>query len=159
MESTVQQEKNENALYLESNELNKLMETLMNLIRAHKPEDIVRIPNSSSPHSPASWPTTCGSSTASASHVSHNGSIYGVCIETDRKQYDLLKAEVKRLEKLVENKRAKEDVTKSDDEGEEKASLSGSEHQTSEVSHIITYYNCRKRTTFSRSSHRHKSRR
>jgi hypothetical protein len=37
-----QHEKNENQIYLESNELNKLMETLMGQIRAHKPEDIVR---------------------------------------------------------------------------------------------------------------------
>jgi hypothetical protein len=37
-----QHEKNENQIYLESNELNKLMETLMGQIRTHKPDDIVR---------------------------------------------------------------------------------------------------------------------
>lgn len=34
-------EKNENQIYLESNELNKLMETLMGQIRQNKPDDIV----------------------------------------------------------------------------------------------------------------------
>lgn len=41
MESS-HKEKTENELYLESNELNKLMETLMGQIRMHKPQDIVR---------------------------------------------------------------------------------------------------------------------
>lgn len=36
-----QQEKNENQIYLESNELNKLMEILMTQIRSSKPDDIV----------------------------------------------------------------------------------------------------------------------
>lgn len=34
-------DKNENQIYLESNELNKLMETLMGQIRQNKPDDIV----------------------------------------------------------------------------------------------------------------------
>ena len=38
------QDKNDNQIYLESNELNKLMETLMNQIRTHQPEDIVSYP-------------------------------------------------------------------------------------------------------------------
>ena len=43
MESKSIQEKTENEIYLESNELNKLMETLMGQIKTHKPDDIVRI--------------------------------------------------------------------------------------------------------------------
>lgn len=39
MESS--QEQSENDIYLESNELNKLMETLIGQIRAHQPHDIV----------------------------------------------------------------------------------------------------------------------
>ena len=42
MESKSMQDKTENEIYLESNELNKLMETLMGQIRTHKPDDIVR---------------------------------------------------------------------------------------------------------------------
>jgi len=36
-------QKNENHIYLESNELNKLMETLMTQIKTHQPEDIVSL--------------------------------------------------------------------------------------------------------------------
>ena len=36
-------QKNENQIYLESNELNKLMETLMTQIMTVQPENIVRI--------------------------------------------------------------------------------------------------------------------
>jgi hypothetical protein len=67
MESS-SQEKSENEVYLESNELNKLMETLMGQIRMHKPQDIV-IQFYSTIFRLASLQATCDRNTEKGSHV------------------------------------------------------------------------------------------
>ena len=95
---------NENQIYLESNELNKLMETLMVQITTNKPQDIVRlcILYHISFFRLASWQVTCDSSMVTESLVRPAPILFTWrLIEADRRQFELLKTEVSRLEVLV----------------------------------------------------------
>ena len=89
----------DNQIYLESNELNKLMETLMIQITTNKPQDIVSHSLSYNFRLVSSRTIWNSNSATTEWHVNSRFNL--IVIEADRRQYDFLKTEVQRLEHLL----------------------------------------------------------